>query len=407
MQQLYIHLHDDSASWAVCEAVGSLPAEVGRGPLQQLTPPTGEYEAIVFVPAIDVVLTRAQLPAQRRAQLMQAVPYALEDQLIDDIETLHVAVGTQEVSGSVNAAVVAQDKIQQWLQQLSAVGIEPDALVPDVLALERINGNWSALHMPGDIYCLRSGDESGFACDARSLAAMASRHASETAQAPDAIDLVECDETSAASTDMHSALNVPVNTKPCNGDALVSLITGYSASQGIDLRQGRYKRTARLLRGRKRWLPAAVMLVLWFVLEMGSNIYDVQQLKATAEDYQQQITSLFKQTFPNVKRVVDVRKQTQLELKALRERAQTGGRTGYIELMAKLAPALGSTKKSEIQKLSYRNSVLEMEVIVPDLQGLENLKQAILKVNGVELEERSTSARKDNLVSLLLVRSVQ
>ena len=403
MQQLYIHLHNDSASWAVCEASGSLPAEVGRGPLEKIVLPDGEYETVVFVPGIDVVLTHTQLPAQRRAQLVQAVPFALEDQLIDDVETLHVALGTQDVSGTVNAAVVAQDTMQQWLQQMKAIGVEPDAVIPDVLALERVNGNWSALHMQGDIYCLRSGDESGFVCDASSLAVMAARHAEDLNQLPDAIDLVECDDASPA---MQMGLDVPINKMPCNGDALVSLIAGYHTAQTIDLRQGEFKGATRLLRGKKRWLPAAVMLVLWFVLELGATVYDVQQLKAAGEEYQQKITTLFTQTFPNVKRVVDVQKQTVLELKALRENAQEGG-TGYIEIMAKLAPALGGNNDVEIQKLSYRNEVLELEVVVPDLQGLENMKQAILKVKGVELEERSTSARKDKLVSLLLVRSVQ
>jgi len=404
MQKFYIHLHDDKASWAVCDAPASLPAEVGRGALAQIAPPEGEYETVVFVPAIDVVLASAQLPVQRRSQLVQAVPYALEDQLIDDIETLHVALGSQDDSGRVNAAVVAQATMQNWLSQLKDAGIEPDAIVPDVLALERVNGNWSALHMPGDIYCLRSGDETGFACDANSLSLMASRHANEINNLPDAIDVVECGEAASAGADLKTGMDVPVNMKPCNGDALVSLITGYSSDRGINLRQGAFKAATQLLRGRKRWLPAAAMLMAWFVLEAGSTVYEVQQLKSSGEEYQQKITSLFKQTFPKVKRVVDVQKQAALELKALRENTQQV-KSGYIELMAKLAPALGGNNPAEIQKLSYRNNGLEVEVIVPDLQKLENLKQAILKVNGVELEERSTSARKDKLVSVLLIRS--
>ena len=47
----------------------------------------------VLVPGTDVLLANPELPAKAGTKLQQIVPYALEEQLADDIDTLHFAVG--------------------------------------------------------------------------------------------------------------------------------------------------------------------------------------------------------------------------------------------------------------------------------------------------------------------------
>lgn len=50
-------------------------------------------EIIILVPAEDVLLTIVQLPDMSKTRLLEALPFALEDQLIADIDTLHIAHG--------------------------------------------------------------------------------------------------------------------------------------------------------------------------------------------------------------------------------------------------------------------------------------------------------------------------
>ena len=44
-----------------------------------------DAETIAIVPAQDVLLTTAELPKLSRQRLMLALPFALEEQLIDDV----------------------------------------------------------------------------------------------------------------------------------------------------------------------------------------------------------------------------------------------------------------------------------------------------------------------------------
>ncbi|MEO7198694.1 MAG: type II secretion system protein GspL, partial [Dokdonella sp.] len=93
---------------------------------------TAASEIVVLVPAEDVLLASASVPARNRSQQLQAVPFALEDQLIGAVEDLHFAVAAG-AGDDVSVAVVAQARLREWLAQLQTAGIQPDVLLPETL----------------------------------------------------------------------------------------------------------------------------------------------------------------------------------------------------------------------------------------------------------------------------------
>ena len=127
----------------------------------------GAGEIVALVPGEDVLLTTAKLGARNRAQLLQALPYAVEDQLLDAVEDLHFAAsrGTADVIG---VAVVAKKTLRAWLERLAEAGVRPDVLVPDTLALAAEAGS-SALMIEDARAIVRLAPWSAFACDLRGL----------------------------------------------------------------------------------------------------------------------------------------------------------------------------------------------------------------------------------------------
>ena len=121
-------------------------------------------EIIVLVPAEDVLLIEARVTARSAAQLRQAVPYAVEDQLLAAVEEQHFAM--QPIDGDkVGVAVVAQARLQQWIDMLTGSGVRADVILPESLAVPvsadsataMIDGGrvllrlgpWSAVGFPG------------------------------------------------------------------------------------------------------------------------------------------------------------------------------------------------------------------------------------------------------------------
>ncbi len=148
-------------------------SRVRRAGLPPASVVTGAAEIIVLAPAEEVLLTEARVAARSRAQLMQAVPYAIEDQLLTPVEDLHFAATTAS-GDTVGVAVVAKATLRAWLDALAAVGIRPDALLPESIALPS-RADHATVLIESDRAVVRFAPWSAFACAPDELAAWLQR----------------------------------------------------------------------------------------------------------------------------------------------------------------------------------------------------------------------------------------
>ena len=75
-----------------------------------------------------------RLPAR---WLRQALPYAVEELLAEDVEQLHLALGEALADGRHLLLAVRRDLLKGWLAQLMAVGITVSAIYVDADLLPR------------------------------------------------------------------------------------------------------------------------------------------------------------------------------------------------------------------------------------------------------------------------------
>ena len=99
---------------------------------------------IAFVPAEDVLLTEAKIGARNRAQLLQAIPFAVEDNLLGAVEDQHFAAATAS-GDAVGIAVVAKARLREWIARLAEAGVRADVVVPESLAVPLAGGHAGAL----------------------------------------------------------------------------------------------------------------------------------------------------------------------------------------------------------------------------------------------------------------------
>src|SRR5690606_28376181 len=106
----------EPASGIHADARGNTLAAPQSGPLSLAPMPAGRPHVCVLVPGTDVLLAQPELPAKAGAKLQQIVPYALEEQLAEDIDNLHFAIGRRSGdSTTVPVAVVSQSLMDEWL----------------------------------------------------------------------------------------------------------------------------------------------------------------------------------------------------------------------------------------------------------------------------------------------------
>jgi len=134
------------ATWLAVDARGAPLSPPQSGPLALAAARVTGRRVCVLVSAADVLLAEPEVPVKAGAKLQQLVPYALEEQLADDIEALHFALGKRSGESSrVPVAVVARALLDQWLAELRGAGIEPDAVYADSELLPQNPGQSVAL----------------------------------------------------------------------------------------------------------------------------------------------------------------------------------------------------------------------------------------------------------------------
>src|SRR5580704_1784457 len=90
------HGAEERVSWMAVHADGQPLAAPESGSLPQAAIAASGRRLAVVVPSTDVLITDVELPVKSGVRVQQVVPYALEEQLAADIETLHFAVGARD-----------------------------------------------------------------------------------------------------------------------------------------------------------------------------------------------------------------------------------------------------------------------------------------------------------------------
>ena len=94
----------EHATWLVVDARGAAVGPPQGGPLSLAAPRAAGRHVVVLVPGTEVLLAQPELPpAKAGARLQQLVAYALEEQLAEDIDELHFAIGRRHGDSAVDA----------------------------------------------------------------------------------------------------------------------------------------------------------------------------------------------------------------------------------------------------------------------------------------------------------------
>jgi len=104
----------------------------------------------------------------RPRKIVQALPFALEEQLIDPPERLHFAFA-HEADGELAVAVTRRERMESWLGALAAAGLAPTHLAPVTLSVPLADRSWTLAFVDGEIV-LRSGARAGLGGSGRAAA---------------------------------------------------------------------------------------------------------------------------------------------------------------------------------------------------------------------------------------------
>jgi general secretion pathway protein L len=315
------------------------------------------------------------LPTQKARWLRQALPYAVEELLAEDVEQLHLALGERMADGRYRVIAVRRALLAGWLKQLESAGIQVSGIYLDADLLPREHSQLLLL----DGRALLGGDG-----EAR-LALGAQAWPELLAQLPTSIQICGPAAQAPVGIDDYRPLAEPYRW----------LAQGRVAA--VDLAQGEFAVKA-ASSGVGPWKPLLAVVGLWLVLQWAFNLGQTWHLERQGDAYAAASRALYQQLFPEDTRIVNLRAQFDEHLLLGRV-----GTSGFLPLLSQVAAAQGQGAASalSIEQVDYSASRghLALQVRAADFAALEQLRQRLgeaglnVQLDSANREERGVTAR--------------
>jgi len=385
--------------WVPLDIEGRPDGPTGVGTLAEAAEAAVGRRIVVLAHGPDVLLISAVVPTQSKQRLARAVPYALEDQLAEDVDALHFSLGQRGNDNRLPVAVIDTEIMDQWLQALREAGLEPDQLYPEQLAVPREPDTWAVV-VEGDRFLLRTGPQSGLAGDAGNLSDMLEGCLLEAGDAlPERITVHDFTGQAALPN-----IETPIDHASGDADDGTSLLAkSLDERQSIPMLTGDYAKSSGWRVHWQRWRAVAALAAVWVVLSTGQAWFQQWQLSRERDRLQDRIVAVYRDAFPDSQRVIDPRGQMQSRLQALRSGGQ-GGSSGLLPLLDRIGPVLGGDNGLRLTALSYRGGDLDVELYADSLQRIDQLKQRLSRIDGVSVEVRSAKSEGDRVQGRLRIQ---
>ncbi len=157
----------------------------------------------------------------------------------------------------------------------------------------------------------------------------------------------------------------------------------------LNLLQDRYAPASSL---KEWWRPlraTAALLVAWLGLALIAQGVHYWQLQQRLDELQARTETRFRQAFPEVATINDVRVQAEQEIRRLR--AQRGAH-GLFPLLTATARAAGGLQGLQMDSLQYRDRELFLNLQGENVQSVERLRSGFAEIDGAALEIQNADA---------------
>ena len=146
----------------------------------------------------------------------------------------------------------------------------------------------------------------------------------------------------------------------------------------------------------KQWLPAFCIILLTVILQISVLLNGYWQKKQELATLEAQTVSLFKQTFPEVKRLVNIKVQAEQQLIDLKKQSKSKG-SQFMQLLYKTGEVLTVNSGVEMRQLDYINEILQIQLNAPDISQVEQIKQQLESTDALSVKIQSTEVTSNSV----------
>jgi len=381
---------EERCGWMLADEYGQPLSAPRVGPLAQAASDAGGRRIAAIVPSSDVLMTEVELPQKSGVRAQQIAPFALEEQLAADIETLHFAVGARdEHTARTAVAVVTRALMDQWLSALTAEGLMPAVLCAEA-ALLPDNPGHTVMLLDGDTLSVRRAGQTPLALPAADMAAALEASLGPELSADNLIVYATPQDWHRHSSQAEALRSrcASLKVQLLNAGPLPLLAPQLVGGHFINLLAGDFALKRSFGGDWRRWRLAAVLALALFAVHVAGLSLELLQQQRSERALDEAIGNVARRALPGDSGTGAVR--SRVEQRLLAAQGQSGG-SGLLPALAALAQALSSVNGASVQALSFREGGLDLKLKAGDASSLERVDQA-LRNGGWQAELTSGAA---------------
>ncbi|MFU8816862.1 MAG: type II secretion system protein GspL [Pseudomonadales bacterium] len=376
------------SAWMIRESDGRIRARGEtdfRGLSELIDPGTAWIQdpdnIVVTVPSEYVLSLTCQVPGRNIGQIRRALPFVVEEYVTTDIESMHLASGPLRRGAPARVDLVERDLLRGWLDCLAALSVRPGYMFSEAQLLPAAAREASLL-IDGERVLIRTTDQAA-ALDRDNLILAVS------ALDVDRLRVVYGSLSDIERAQLIAAGELEIETSE-TADAetpLEYIATQWLGADAINLLQGEFRPTQQSNPVWDNWRSVAALAAVWIGVALLAMTTQAIYAGYRANDLKAQSEQIYRDIYPEERRVTNVRRQLQAKLG---ERPDDGS-AGLLELLAALATV--SDPRTRVQSLNYTGERSELAV---DLMtgGFESLDQVKERLAGQGVNVDITSAEQ-------------
>lgn len=387
-------LADGSLEWLQAAAADGEKTPVVHGDIRQLAQWSEGRPVVLLLPASDVLLLALELPVKTNNQIKQALPFALEDLLADELEVYHWS--WHKHHDKVCVAAIGHEPLKNIVDASAEAGIRLAAVYSEALALPYQEGHCSVLFDGGNVIFRQSQWLGGGIEAAIAGEVFAKLRADQEIQGFDVWQTGG--QAGIASHAIDQAAVQPI-------DKALTLLQNGAAQLGAEgnLLAGVYQVDNSAGPQWRQWLPATAVVLLALVMQTGALLYRYLNEKDQLSQLEAQTEVLFRQTFPDIKRIVNIKAQAGQQLAELEKQSSNQG-SRFMRMLFKVGETLNALPGFQLKQLEFVNDSLLLQLFAPDISQLEQFKQQLETARRLAVKVQSAEAGENSVEVHLEVR---
>jgi general secretion pathway protein L len=403
--------------WILLDAGGETAAQ-GQQQLQADIEQTliqndlDQVRLIGLLPAHLVSYCRAHIPAKQSRYIRQALPFAVEEQLAQDIEALHLALGTRR-GDDWDVAAIDDRHMDAWTSQfdnwngtlLTAVYADAD-LIP-------LGDAYLGIVVEADDALIRVADGGWFRIPAEGLGMFTDSLLQRALQSDDVVkperavkvygreEAMEAQRVALAALEQEEGVTVTREAIGISTVALLAHAHHAGVSDAINLCQGNYQPDTGQASLWRQWRVAAAVAGIWFLLQVGIEVGQGFYHQRHAERLEAEAVQMYRSVFPQEPGLTPQNLERRLQAR-LNAASTQGPNLNFLTLLRHAGyqySVMPGRNQTQFEAINYsrRQGQLRIDVRADAFSRLDSLKtgleQAGLQAQIGSVVNEATGAR--------------